>query len=148
MVGIHRVSVSLNDQEYQQLTALADAMGIKPTTAAHRAILKGLMALAKDSESRQASIRHVALLAQFQASSVNPEPEPASMELSANPEPENQPADEPKAAFDKQALRDLERVPKDVQRKLRADFGSLTKAVEAGVRAERDNGKWRAVQYG
>jgi hypothetical protein len=148
MSGIRRVSVSLNEQEYQQLTAFAAALCIKPTTAAHKAIIKGLAALVKDAESRQIALRNLALLGQLQAVGIDLESEPVTAELSVISEPENQLADEPKAAFDKQALRDLERVPKDVQRKLRADFGSLTKAVEAGVRAERDNGKWRAVQYG
>jgi hypothetical protein len=52
------------------------------------------------------------------------------------------------APFDKDALRHLERVPKDVQRQLKADYGSLTNAVKAGIRAQRYDGKWRAVLPG
>lgn len=147
MAAIHRVSVSLSDKEYQQLTALASSMGIKPTTAAHRAILKGLVALARDSKTLQDGFHN---LPSLQTVGVKPESalEPSDLELSVNPAPEKPSADESQAVFDKQALKELERVPKDVQRKLRADFGTLTKAVQAGVRAERYNGKWRAVQYG
>ncbi|WP_152539367.1 hypothetical protein [Methylomicrobium lacus] len=50
--------------------------------------------------------------------------------------------------FDKDALRSLERVPKDVQRQLKSDYGSLTNAVKAGIRAQRYDGKWRAVLPG
>lgn len=149
MAGIHRVSVSLSGKEYQQLTALAASMGIKPTTAAHRAIIKGLVALVRDSKTLQDGFH---TLPSSQTVGVKPEsepePEPSEVELSVNPAPEKPPVDESQAVFDKQALQDLQRVPKDVQRKLRADFGTLTKAVQAGVRAERHNGKWRAVQYG
>jgi hypothetical protein len=55
---------------------------------------------------------------------------------------------ETQAAFDKQALRDLEHVPKEIQRQIRAQYGTLTEAVKAGVRAERYDGKWRVVLRG
>jgi hypothetical protein len=171
----HRVSLSLTAHEYEQLISISDYLGIKPTSAAHRALTQGLsiifnegqklnsgLEFAKINDSRKiqrlkAAVKPSGLVKKKNrnkgdgdevVTTSTPELEPASVELSLNPETENKPAEPAQAFFDKQALRDLERVPKDVQRKLRDEYGSLTKAVRAGVRADRHDGRWRAVQYG
>jgi len=63
--GIRRVSVSLNEQEYQQLVIVAESLGIKATTAAHRALMKGLVVLSKDAEALQVNIRNLKLVGQW-----------------------------------------------------------------------------------
>lgn len=65
MSGVHRVSLSLNEQEYQQLLIVADSLGIKATTAAHRALMKGLGSVSKDAELLQVNIRNLKLVGQW-----------------------------------------------------------------------------------
>jgi len=56
-MAIHRVSVSLSESEYSQLVQAAGLLGIKPTTAAHRSIKHGLIALAKEAQAVSSQIQ-------------------------------------------------------------------------------------------
>jgi hypothetical protein len=106
--------------------------------------IQALIARRRASLNPDTEIKSAAVEAPLISESENKVSEP---EISLFVESEIKPI-EIQAAFDKQALRNLERVPKSIQRELRDKFGSLAGAVKAGVRAERSDGKWIAAQWG
>lgn len=56
-MAIHRVSVSLSDSEYSKLLQASALLGIKPTTAAHRSIKHGLIALSKEAQAFESQLQ-------------------------------------------------------------------------------------------
>lgn len=51
-----RVSLSLTEQEYEQLNTIADYLGIKATSAAHRALTRGLSVIFSEGQSLKTSL--------------------------------------------------------------------------------------------
>lgn len=64
-MAIHRVSVSLSEAEYSQLVHVANLLGIKPTTAVHRSIKHGLLALSKEAQALASQLQSFRFLQQI-----------------------------------------------------------------------------------
>lgn len=73
-MAIHRVSVSLSEAEYSQLLQASALLGIKPTTAAHRSIKHGLLALSKEAQALVNQLQSFRFLQQISSEdpSLNP----------------------------------------------------------------------------
>lgn len=76
MSGVHRVSISLNEQEYQRLVIIAESLGIKVTTAAHRAVVRGMSGLSNEAQDLQRDIHNLKMVSQWHQADLVQETKP------------------------------------------------------------------------
>ncbi len=120
-----RVSLSLTAQEYEQLLSISDYLGIKPTSAAHRALTQGLSIIFNEGQKLKSTLKFAQVneLARIQLLNASNPPDSVKKEPLKND------------PLIKGARKALERLSVHDRKILEKSFGSLTNAARLGVRA-------------
>jgi len=101
---VHRVSVSLSQSEYSQLVQAAGLLGIKPTTAAHRSIKHGLMALSKEAQAVTSQLQSLQFIQRINQNETTSKPSQPSPQVPTKPKTNIQRKQEQKRAKKKKRM--------------------------------------------